>query len=1130
MPRVTPAQLKQLQSKTENVRNICILAHVDHGKTSLSDTLLATNGIISERLSGAVRYLDYCEDEQRRKITMKSAAISLLHKNQYLVNLVDSPGHVDFSGEVSAAVRVTDGALLLVDSMEGVCIQTRVVMQQAWNERLTLCLVFTKVDRLINEAKMTPAEAYTHLYKILEQVNALAGTLIHEDSLKQEYGHSSNSSILSHNSTNDNDTNNDNKSIEDQPYFSPAKGNVVFSSSIHHWAFRTVDFAKMYAKKLGLNENVLQKIMWGEYYLDMKHKKVLTKPSNVAISQIFVHLALRPLWEVYNAVYDEDSEKLRKILVGLKIDGLVAQRDLASAEKANVITSVMSKWLPIGDCVLDAVVEQLPSPLDAQKCRIDALLAPLPESAPAPLVESADIYQKAISECNTNEDSPVIAYVVKMFSLDSKEYAMAFRRYSTPKTTSTNARQNLVHVGHSAQQQQTQSAAAAAATITATPSSSSSTPVQTQSSTANATNSDNNTGKVLIDLDSGATSSSSTSSSGTRSKWDEYEDSESNEDGNTPGMESFIAVARVFCGVLKPGQKIYVLSPKYDPLVPGQYVKETTVGSLFLLMGQSLEQVECVPAGNICGISGLGGVIGKTATLSTSPACKPIKSLWSLNNKPIVRVAVETVNSADTWKLVRGLKMLNQADPMCQTMIQETGEQVVIGAGELHLERCLHDLREVYAKTPINVSEPIVPFRETVVTPLATATKCEKSTANKRAVISVRAFQLPEAVVDLIESRQNDIAAICTQTKVSETAASLTEALKNAFKTDGDSTQWDELIDKIWAFGPHRTGPNILFNNIPAYTDWTPFLTRTQTFTNSNEMWSLEAKLRNAGDKDQSVTSTEFGLFKPSMYDSSKVTLFGLDSSIVSGFQAAVSSGPLCNEPMRGVGFIVDNITFTEATEKDENENNSGNDGDGDGDGENNSDEEKFDDEYEDDFFDDYEPEEDTLGPMSGQIIAATNEACKGAFEAGQMRLVEPLYLCEVQVSSTMLGKTCNVLHRRRSKILSEDIREGTATFIVHAHLPVIESFGLAEEILKKTSGEAIPQLVFDKYETLDIDPFFVPTTEEELVEFGEGSGGGIPPNIAKKYIDMTRRRKGLIVLEKLVEHADKQRTRSKKK
>ena len=1129
MPRVTPAQLKQLQSKTENVRNICILAHVDHGKTSLSDTLLATNGIISERLSGAVRYLDYCEDEQRRKITMKSAAISLLHKNQYLVNLVDSPGHVDFSGEVSAAVRVTDGALLLVDSMEGVCIQTRVVMQQAWNERLTLCLVFTKVDRLINEAKMTPAEAYTHLYKILEQVNALAGTLIHEDTLKQEYGHSNSSILTQGSSSADNEDNNNNNNVEDQPYFSPAKGNVVFSSSIHHWAFRTVDFAKMYAKKLGLNEAALQKIMWGEYYLDMKHKKVLTKPSNAAVSQVFVQLALRPLWEVYGAVYDEDAEKLRKILVGLKLDGVVPQRDLASAEKANVITSVMSKWLPIGDCVLDAVVEQLPSPLSAQKCRIDALLAPLPESAPESLVESADLYQKAITECSTGEDSPVIAYVVKMFSLDSKEYAMAFRRYATPKSSPSDIRQTLVHVGH---QNQTQPQPQPQPQTTQIAQTNVSQPIKT-----NEENKGTNSGeKVLIDLDSGTTTTATESK--TRSKWDDYEDAESSEDSNTPGMESFIAVARVFCGVLRPGQKIYVLSPKYDPLVPGQYVKETTVGSLFLLMGQSLEQVECVPAGNICGISGLGGVIGKTATLSTSPACKPIKSLWSLNNKPIVRVAVEAVNSADTRKLVRGLKMLNQADPMCQTMIQETGEQVVIGAGELHLERCLHDLREVYAKTPINVSEPIVPFRETVVTPLSAATKCEKSTANKRAVISVRAFQLPEAVVDLIESRQNDIAAICTQTHVTETAAAFTEALKTAFKTDSstDSAQWDELIGKIWAFGPHRTGPNILFNNIPAYTDWTPFLTRTQTFTSTNEMWSLEAKLRNAGDKDQSgaataSSSSEFGLFNPSMYDSSKVTLFGLDSSIVSGFQAAVSSGPLCSEPMRGVGFIIDNIAFVEA-DKDANDkgNGDGEDGSNNNSGEDDDGEEKFEDEYEDDFFDDYEPEEDTLGPMSGQIIAATNEACKGAFEAGQMRLVEPLYLCEVQVSSTMLGKTCNVLHRRRSKILSEDIREGTATFIVHAHLPVIESFGLAEEILKKTSGEAIPQLVFDKYETLDIDPFFVPTTEEELVEFGEGSGGGIPPNIAKKYIDMTRRRKGLIVLEKLVEHADKQRTRSKKK
>eukprot|EP01035_Chromulina_nebulosa_P018975 gene18975-24786_t len=125
--RVDPSYLVNLLPKTENIRNFCILAHVDHGKTTLSDSLVCSNGVISPKLAGKARYLDSTEEEQRRGITMHSSAISLLFKledkanntnEDYLINLVDSPGHIDFSSDVSTATRLCDGALIVVDVLE----------------------------------------------------------------------------------------------------------------------------------------------------------------------------------------------------------------------------------------------------------------------------------------------------------------------------------------------------------------------------------------------------------------------------------------------------------------------------------------------------------------------------------------------------------------------------------------------------------------------------------------------------------------------------------------------------------------------------------------------------------------------------------------------------------------------------------------------------------------------------------------------------------------------------------------------------------------------------------------------------------------------------------------------------
>ena len=162
-------------------------------------------------------------------------------------------------------------------------------------------------------------------------------------------------------------------------------------------------------------------------------------------------------------------------------------------------------------------------------------------------------------------------------------------------------------------------------------------------------------------------------------------------------------------------------------------------------------------------------------------------------------------------------------------------------------------------------------------------------------------------------------------------------------------------------------------------------------------------------------------------------------------------------------------------------------------------------------------------------MIGAVKEGTRKAFLVGPRRLVEAVFDCELQTSSDMLGKAYAVLNKRRATIIDERLKEGTDIFIIEAKLPVVESFGLVPELRKHTSGAAQCQLVMAGWELIPNDPFWNPSTEEEL-EDADLSDIINARGAARKCMDLVRERKGLPVEKKLVEHAEKQRTRSKRK
>jgi len=180
MPRFrqTGEILKLMHSK-ERIRNIGIIAHIDHGKTTMSDSLLAMAGLMSPSRAGEARALDYLEEEQRRGITIKTANISLLYEedgDQYVINLIDTPGHVDFSGKVTRALRALDGCILLVDAVEEFQIMTEVRLRVALDERVKPVLYINKFDRLIKELKMDADAVQKKLLRIINQFNTIVQT------------------------------------------------------------------------------------------------------------------------------------------------------------------------------------------------------------------------------------------------------------------------------------------------------------------------------------------------------------------------------------------------------------------------------------------------------------------------------------------------------------------------------------------------------------------------------------------------------------------------------------------------------------------------------------------------------------------------------------------------------------------------------------------------------------------------------------------------------------------------------------------------------------------------------------------------------------------------------------------
>jgi len=840
MVNFTIGQIRVIMDKKTNIRNMSVIAHVDHGKSTLTDSLVTKAGIIAQAKAGEMRFTDTRKDEQERCITIKSTAVSLYYELSpddmvylegkqasdgcaFLINLIDSPGHVDFSSEVTAALRVTDGALVVVDCISGVCVQTETVLRQAIAERIKPILFMNKMDRALLELQLEMEDLYQTFQRIIENTNVIIATYTDDD------GPMGNIQV------------------------DPSEGTVGFGSGLHGWAFSLKQFAEIYATKMKIEPMKLMKRLWGDQFYNTKDRK-WKKESSADTCRGFNMFVLDPIYKMFDAVMNFKKEKYTALLEKLEIKLTPDEREL---EGKPLIKRIMQKWLPAGETMLQLITIHLPSPVTAQRYRAEMLYE-------GPTDDEAF---NGIKNCDP--EGPLMMYVSKMVPSSDKG--------------------------------------------------------------------------------------------------------------------RFFAFGRVFSGRVATGMKARIMGPNY---VPGKKddLFNKSIQRTILMMGRYTEPIEDVPCGNICGLVGVDQFLIKTGTLTTFENAHNMKQM-KFSVSPVVRVAVEPKDPQDLPKLVEGLKRLAKSDPMVLTLTEESGQHIVAGAGELHLEICLKDLEEDHAGIPINKSDPVVSYRESVEE--RSTQICLSKSPNKHNRLFMSAEPFPDGLAEDIDN--GDVTS------------------RQDFKLRGryiaDTYNWDVTeARKIWCFGPEGTGPNMVID-----------VSKGVQYLNE------------------------------------------IKDSVVAGFQWASKEGVLCDENMRGTRFNIHDVTL----------------------------------------------HADAIHRGGGQIIPTARRCLYATILTAGPRLLEPVFLVEIQCPQDATGGIYSCLNRRRGHIFEENAVPGTPMVHVKAFLPVNESFGFTADLRSQTQGKAFPQCVFDHWQKMPDDPMD-PASKSSVIVTTCRTRKGLNPEIPAldKFLD----------------------------
>ncbi|SCP04023.1 U5 small nuclear ribonuclear protein, putative [Plasmodium ovale] len=1076
--------MSELMLHTNFVRNVCIAGHFHHGKTTLVDRLIEytrdtkckivrknnlsnknssgtvsffnlnteLEGIIqkkkisslneniiitpynSKKVDHLVNYTDTRLDEQARGLSIKSIPISLIFQNKiyenissnillnkkknnvkyksYIFNIIDTPGHVNFLDEFLCSVNLCECCCLVVDIVDGCMYVTENIIKCCIYENIKIILILNCLDKLIMDLRLPPNDAYHKIYYTIEEINAKIECLCE---------------LL-------NVSNKDKKKF----LLSPLNNNVLFSSSLYGIFFTLKSFSKIYCNlynTFNIDIDEFSQYLWGDIYFNENDFTFVSTPLYSNQKRSFIEFILNPIYKIFGYVNSEEKDFLIPFLKCLNIS--LKKNDYLYNNKY-LLKKINGMIFENTTAFVDVIIDNCPSPLENAKNKTKKIYSGS--------VKTKICYD--MMRClNGNKTDNLMVYIVKNYH---RPECLLIDLFGRVMCGTIKKGQTVLILGE---------------------------------------------GYTLSDDEDMITRV-------VTHLWI-YEGRYRVEVDEVPagnfvligGIDICINKTCTITNVRKKRKKVKtpVLGTIHGVAANGVAANGVAANGV-AANGVAANGVAANGvAANGVAASGVtaSGVTASGVTASGVTASGVTASGVTANGvadaersflpedegepeifypfhrkfryincaNAIFKVACEPINPSELPKMLDGLRKIDKCYPLSNTKVEESGEHIILGTGELYLDCILHDLRKLYGDLEIKVSDPVVQFNETIIE--TSALNCFAETPNKKNKIYMISEPIQKELMDditqglvhLSKNQNEDVDTylhrvdnlLCVGDRegagdgedeedvVEETEPTPKEEGKKDANANVDADaekrkstlnydidphvislltnkhKWDMLsIRSIWAFGPEMNSPNILVDD--------------------------------------------------SLYnETNKENLYAVKENIIQGFCWATKEGPLIEECMKNVKVKILRADI----------------------------------------------DDDPINRGAGQIIPTARRAIYSSVLLATPRLLEPILFTEIICSGDSVSSVYNVLQRRRGHVLKDFPKVGTPLYMVHAYIPAIESFGFETDLRTHTSGQAFCLSMFDHWHIVPGDPL------DKSVILRPLEPAPIQ-HLAREFLLKTRRRKGL--------------------